>query len=143
MRRLFIPGRLTDTVTLTGSDAHHLGYTLRARVGERVVVVDTAREVAAMEVVGFTADTVMLNLVEKLAAETEAPIRLTLAVCLLKSDKMDFVVQKAVELGAAKVQPLESENCVARYDKKKSETRRERWQRVADEAAKQCGRMRC
>ncbi|MBQ9377326.1 MAG: 16S rRNA (uracil(1498)-N(3))-methyltransferase [Schwartzia sp.] len=140
MRRLFIPGRLTDTVTLTGSDAHHLGYTLRARVGERVVVVDTAREVAAMEVVGFTADTVMLNLVEKLAAETEAPIRLTLAVCLLKSDKMDFVVQKAVELGAAKVQPLESENCVARYDKKKSETRRERWQRVADEAAKQCGR---
>ncbi len=140
VRRLFLPGKLADTVTLTGSDAHHLGYTLRARVGERCVVVDAERAVASMEIVGFTADTVTLRLVERLAADTESPIRLTLAVCLLKSDKMDFVVQKAVELGAAKVQPLESENCVARYDGKKAEMRRERWQRIADEAAKQCGR---
>ena len=140
MRRLFLPGKLADTVTLTGSDAHHLGYTLRARVGERCVVVDAERAVASMEIVGFTADTVTLRLVERLAADTESPIRLTLAVCLLKSDKMDFVVQKAVELGAAKVQPLESENCVARYDGKKAEVRRERWQRIADEAVKQCGR---
>ena len=140
MRRLFLPGKLADTVTLTGSDAHHLGYTLRARVGERCVVVDAERAVASMEIVGFTADTVMLRLVERLAADTESPIRLTLAVCLLKSDKMDFVVQKAVELGAAKVQPLESENCVARYDGKKAEARRERWQRIATEAAKQSGR---
>ena len=140
MRRLFIPGSLADTVTLTGSDAHHLGYTLRARVGERCVVVDAERQIAAMEIVGFTADTVTLRLVERLAADTEPPIRLTLAVCLLKSDKMEFVVQKAVELGAVKVQPLESENCVARYDEKKAAARRERWQRIADEAAKQCGR---
>ena len=140
VRRLFLPGKLADTVTLTGSDAHHLGYTLRARVGERCVVVDAERAVASMEIVGFTADTVTLRLVERLAADTESPIRLTLAVCLLKSDKMEFVVQKAVELGAAKVQPLESENCVARYDGKKAEARRERWQRIADEAAKQCGR---
>lgn len=140
MRRLFIPGQLADTVTLSGSDAHHLGYTLRARVGERCVVVDAERQVASMEITGFTADTVTLRLVERLEADTEPPIRLTLAVCLLKSDKMDFVVQKAVELGASKVQPLESENCVARYDGKKAEARRERWQRIADEAAKQCGR---
>ena len=140
MRRLFLPGRLADTVTLTGSDAHHLGYTLRARVGERCVVVDVERQVASMEITGFTADTVTLRLVERLVADTEPPIRLTLAVCLLKSDKMEFVVQKAVELGAAKVQPVESENCVARYDAKKAGARRERWQRIADEAAKQCGR---
>ena len=109
VRRLFIPGRLDETVTLSGSDAHHLGYTLRARSGERVVVVDAARQVASMEIVSFTSDTVTLRLVERLAADTEPPIRLTLAVCLLKADKMDFVVQKAVELGVAKVQPLESE----------------------------------
>ncbi len=140
MRRLFLPGRLADMVTLSGSDAHHLGYTLRARVGERCVVVDAERQVASMEITGFTTDTVTLRLVERLEADTESPIRLTLAVCLLKSDKMDFIVQKAVELGAAKVQPIESENCVARYDGKKAEARRERWQRIADEAAKQCGR---
>ena len=140
MRRLFIPGKLADTVTLSGNDAHHLGYTLRARVGERCVVVDSDRQIASMEITSFTADTVTLRLVERLEADTEPPIRLTLAVCLLKSDKMEFVVQKAVELGAAKVQPIESENCVARYDGKKAEARRERWQRIADEAAKQCGR---
>lgn len=140
VRRLFIPGSLADTVTLNGNDAHHLGYTLRARVGERYIVVDGERQVASMEITGFTADTVTLRLVERLEADTESPIRLTLAVCLLKSDKMEFVVQKAVELGAAKVQPVESENCVARYDGKKAEARRERWQRIADEAAKQCGR---
>ncbi len=140
VRRLFIPGKLADTVTLSGNDAHHLGYTLRARVGERCVVVDSERQIASMEITGFTADTVTLRLVERLEADTEPPIRLTLAVCLLKSDKMEFVVQKAVELGAAKVQPIESENCVARYDGKKAEARRERWQRIADEAAKQCGR---
>ncbi len=140
MRRLFIPGRLSDTVTLTGNDAHHLGYTLRARVGDRCVVVDEAREIGAMEITGFTADSVTLRLVEKLAADTEPPIRLTLAVCLLKADKMEFVVQKAVELGAAKVQPLESENCVTRLDEKKAAARRDRWQRIAQEAAKQCGR---
>ena len=140
VRRLFIPGKLADTVTLSGNDAHHLGYTLRARVGERCVVVDSERQIASMEITGFTADTVTLRLVERLEADTDSPIRLTLAVCLLKSDKMEFVVQKAVELGAAKVQPIESENCVARYDGKKAEARRERWQRIADEAAKQCGR---
>ena len=140
MRRLFMPGKLADTVTLSGNDAHHLGYTLRARVGERCVVVDSERQIASMEITGFTADTVTLRLVERLEANTEPPIRLTLAVCLLKSDKMEFVVQKAVELGAAKVQPIESENCVARYDGKKAEARRERWRRIADEAAKQCGR---
>ena len=140
VRRLFIPGKLADMVTLSGNDAHHLGYTLRARVGERCVVVDSERQIASMEITGFTADTVTLRLVERLEADTEPPIRLTLAVCLLKSDKMEFVMQKAVELGAAKVQPIESENCVARYDGKKAEARRERWQRIADEAAKQCGR---
>ena len=98
MRRLFIPGKLADTVTLSGNDAHHLGYTLRARVGERCVVVDSERQIASMEITGFTADTVTLRLVERLEADTEPPIRLTLAVCLLKADKMDFVVQKAVEL---------------------------------------------
>ncbi len=140
MRRLFISGKLADTVTLNGSDAHHVGYTLRSRVGERIVVVDEARQVAVMEVTGFTADTVTLRLAERIEADTESPVRLTLAMCLPKSDKMDFIVQKAVELGAVRVRPLESENCVARYDGKKAEARRERWQRIADEAAKQCGR---
>ena len=140
MRRLFLPGELSDTVTLTGSDAHHVGYTLRARRGDRFIVVGAERQTAAMEITAFTKDTVTLRRVAKLDADTEPPIELGLAICLLKGDKLDFAVQKAVELGAAFIQPLRSENCVVRYDAKKAAVREEKWRRVAAEAAKQCGR---
>lgn len=140
MRRLFLPGPILDTVRLTGSDAHHVGYTLRAKVGDILVAVGADRQVAEMEVAVFTKDTVTLCRRAFLAADTEPPVEVGLAVCLLKGEKMDFVVQKAVELGASFLQPLKSENCVVRYDEKKSAARRERWQRVAEEAAKQCGR---
>ncbi len=140
LRRFFLPGELAETVTLTGDDAHHLGFTLRARAGDRVVVVDPAHRVAEMEVSSFTADSVTLRLVRPLEADTESPLRLTLAMCLPKGDKMDFIVQKAVELGAAAIAPLTAANCVVRYDAAKAAARREKWQRVAREAAKQCGR---
>lgn len=140
MRRLFLPGALQETVVLTGSDAHHVGYTLRAKAGDRFVVVGAGREVALMEVVGFSADTVTLHFLQRLAADTEPPLELGLAMCLPKADKMDFIVQKAVELGASYIQPLRSHHCVVRYDEKKAAARREKWQRIAAEAAKQCAR---
>ena len=140
MRRLFIPGKLADTVTLSGGDAHHLGYTLRARVGKRCVVVDSERQIASMEITGFTADTVTLRLVERLEADTEPPIRLTLAVCLLKSDKMEFVVQKAVELGATEIIPVQMRRSVVKLEGAKIAKRTQRWQTIAEAAAKQSRR---
>lgn len=140
MRRLFLSAPISDVVRLTGSDAHHVGYTLRAKVGDRLIVVGADRQVAEMEVVAFTKDTVTLMRRAFLSADTEPPMEVGLAVCLLKGEKMEFVVQKAVELGVAYVQPLRSTHCVVRYDAKKSAARQARWQRVAEEAAKQCGR---
>ena len=140
MRRLFLSAPISDVVRLTGSDAHHVGYTLRAKVGDRLIVVGADRQVAEMEVVAFTKDTVTLMRRAFLSADTEPPMEVGLAVCLLKGEKMEFVVQKAVELGASYVQPLRSTHCVVRYDAKKSAARQARWQRVAEEAAKQCGR---
>ncbi len=140
MRRLFIAGRLADTVTITGADAHHLGHVMRARAGQHCVVVDADRQVAEMEITGFSADTVTLRQVALLDADTEPPIDLVLAMCLPKGDKMDLIVQKAVELGASAIQPLRSANCVVKYDAKKAAARQEKWQRIAGEAAKQCGR---
>lgn len=140
MRRLFIPGILADEVIVTGTDAHHLGYALRSREGDRYIVADKDGKTAVMEITGFTADTVTLKLIEHIEADTESPIALTLAMCLPKADKMEFIVQKAVELGVSSIQPLKSANCVVKYDEKKTEARREKWQRIANEAAKQCGR---
>ena len=140
MRRLFYKGLLADTVEITGSDAHHLMHVMRAKVGQEIILVDDENQVARMEMTGFREDAVTLTLRQRLEADTESPIDLVLAQCLLKSDKMDMVVQKAVELGAVGVIPLRSQNCVVRYDAKKAAARQQRWQKIADEAAKQCGR---
>lgn len=140
MRRLFYKGHLSETIAITGPDAHHLMHVMRAKPGQEVVVVDDAGKVGRMEMVAFSPEAVTLKLREELAADTESPLELILAQCLLKADKMDTVVQKAVELGATGVMPIRSHNCVVRYDAKKAESRRSRWQKIADEAAKQCGR---
>lgn len=140
MRRLFYRGRLEDRIEITGRDAHHLLHVLRAKTGDTIVVVDDENCGARMEITGVSGDALQLLLKEPLQIQSESPAEITLVSCLLKSDKMDFVVQKAVELGAKGIVPLLSANCVVRYDRRKQEDRRERWQRIADEAAKQCGR---
>ena len=140
MRRLFYKGLLADTIEITGSDAHHLMHVMRAKAGQEVTVVDDAGSVARMEMTAFREDAVTLTLKERLAADTESPLKLVLAQCLLKADKMDYVVQKAVELGVTEIIPVKSHNCVVRYDAKKAAARQQRWQKIAEEAAKQCGR---
>ncbi len=142
MRRLFLKGLLEDEVTITGDDAQHLMYAMRAKAGDEVVLVDDTGAVGRMELTGFTADSVTMHLVERLEADTEPPIDLVLAQCLPKGDKLELIIQKAVELGAIAVQPLASRNCVVRYDAKKAAAKQKRWQKIAEEAAKQCGRTR-
>ena len=140
MRRLFYKGLLADTIEITGSDAHHLMHVMRAKAGQEVTVVDDEGSVARMEMTAFREEAVTLVLKERLAANTESPLELVLAQCLLKADKMDYVVQKAVELGVTEIVPVKSHNCVVRYDAKKAAARQQRWQKIAEEAAKQCGR---
>ena len=142
MRRLFYKGILADKIKITGQDAHHLMHVMRAKAGQKVTVVDDEGSVALMEMTAFTAESVELTLKERLEGNTESPLELTLVQCLLKADKMDWVVQKAVELGADRICPVASQNCVVQYDSKKAEQRRQRWQKIADEAAKQCGRTK-
>jgi 16S rRNA (uracil1498-N3)-methyltransferase len=115
-------------------------HVMRAKAGQEVTVVDDEGSVARMEMTAFREDAVTLVLKERLAANTESPLELVLAQCLLKADKMDYVVQKAVELGVTEIVPVKSHNCVVRYDAKKAAARQARWQKIAEEAAKQCGR---
>lgn len=142
MRRLFYKGRLAGNIEITGTDAHHLLHVLRAKAGQQLTVVDDAGQVALMEMTAFTAESVRLHLLEYLDADTESPLGLILVQALLKADKMDFVVQKAVELGVTAILPVECTNCVVRYEARKAAARQQRWQKIAEEAAKQCGRTR-
>lgn len=141
MRRLFLDIPLTDNFTITGDDAKHLLYSMRVRPEQEFTVVDKNGKVAQAKVVACTADTVQMNFLHYIDnADTEPPIDVVLAQCLPKGDKMEYIVQKAVELGVRDIVPVISKYCVVKYDAKKKLQRQQKWQKIADEAAKQCGR---
>ena len=139
MRQVFYPGVLTEAIAITGGDAHHLAHVMRAQIGDVITVVDAAGQAAEMAVTALTRDAVHLRMQRVLPAET-ADREVILVQALLKGEKMDFVVQKAAELGTVCVCPIVTEHVVVRYDAKKVAAKVARWQKIADEAAKQCGR---
>ena len=140
MRRVFLEGEIADTMEVRGADAHHLQRVMRAKLGENLLVADGAGGSAEAEVAGFADGSVQLRLVRRLAEAAESQAEIELFQCLPKGDRMDFIVQKATELGVACIRPVLSQNVVVRYDEKKARARCERWQKIAAAAAKQCGR---
>lgn len=141
MRRLFLDSLIQDEFAITGDDAKHLLYAMRVRLGQKFMVVDTAGKVANTQVISCTKDTVQMKFIDYVEdGDTEPPIEVVLAQCLPKADKMDYIVQKAVELGVNSIAPVVSRHCVVKYDAKKRTLRQQKWQKIADEAAKQCGR---
>lgn len=142
MRRIFIKALLQEELVITGGDAHHLGRVMRAKAGDRILVADDQGKVGEYELTGFTESSVSMRLVQQVEERTESPVEIVLAQCLPKGDKLDLIVQKATELGVNVIVPLASDNCVVRYDGKKAKSKQEKWQKIADEAGKQCGRSR-
>lgn len=141
MRRLFYAGNLAAEIRITGGDAHHLARVMRSQVGDSVVVVGADGRAARMTVTAVAHDDVTLALAEYLEERGADSAEVILVQALLKGEKMDFVVQKAVELGASAVHPVVTEHVVVRYDAKKAAAKAARWQKIAGEAAKQCGRQ--
>ena len=140
MRRLFYAGKLAEEIQITGGDAHHLARVMRAQIGDEIVVADVDRHAARMTITAIDRDAVHLRMVEYVTFEERTRVEVILVQALLKGEKMDFVVQKAVELGATALYPVLTEHVVVRYDVKKAAAKAVRWQKIADEAAKQCGR---
>lgn len=139
MPRFFVAGQPENgLLTLHGENAHHAGRVLRLRSGELVTLCDGKGTDFDCTIESVEKDAVVCRMQSSHPAETEPKQRLTLFMALPKGDKMDFIVQKAVELGVREIVPYLSKNCVSRPDK--TEKKVERWQKIALEAAKQCGR---
>lgn len=141
--RFHFPDRLPagGEVVLPEALAHHALRVLRLRDGEVLVLFDGAGgEVAARLVVrGKTAVAV---LGERSAADRESPLQVVLVQALATGDKMDWIVQKAVELGVAAIQPVQAERSVLRLGGERADKRVAHWQQVAVSACEQCGRNR-
>lgn len=128
-------------VVITGDDAHHLTRVLRLRSGDEIEGVDEGGQVYRIRLESIGNE--VLGLVEEtLDYQQESPVEITLFQGLAKGDKMDFVIQKAVELGVREVVPFTSRFTVVKLEEKKAKSRQARWERIAHEAAKQSGRTR-
>jgi len=129
-----------ETVTITGDDAHHISRSLRMAAGERVTVCDMQKFEYECELTEFLSDRVLAHIIRKDKCDTEPPYYAHVFQALPKGDKLDSVIQKAVECGASELTTFESERCIVRL-KGENETKRvERRQRISLEAAKQSGR---
>lgn len=125
-------------LVLRGENAHHAGRVLRLRAGESVTLCDGKGTDYDCMIEMVEKDAVICRVQDCHPAQTEPKQRITLFMALPKGDKMEFIVQKAVELGVSQIVPYLSQNCVSRPDK--TDKKVERWRKIAVEAAKQCGR---
>lgn len=127
---------------IEGPDWNHAANVLRVRPGEQVLL--SAGEdwdyLCTVREVDRTGQRVLLSVLEENRDIRELPVKISLYQGLPKSDKMELIIQKAVELGAARVIPVETARCVVKLDRKKAESKRSRWQAISESAAKQSGR---
>ena len=121
-------------------DYNHAVRVLRLRKGERIIVSDTDGTDYICSVDETDGECLRLIIEERAESNHELSSKLTLFQCLTKSDKMELIIQKAVELGVSDIVPVLSKNCVLKLDDKKSESKLKRWQLIAENAAKQSKR---
>jgi len=142
MPRFFLsPDKFSDsTVVIDGENARHISRSLRMRAGDVVTLCDGECNEYLCRLDSFTDTQVLASVVEKRFCESEPPYRVTLMQCLPKSDKMEYVIQKSVELGVHRIIPVSSSRCIVKLDKDSAVRKIQRWQKIADDAAGQCGR---
>jgi 16S rRNA (uracil1498-N3)-methyltransferase len=139
MPRFFTNELDENNITLTGSDAHHIGRSLRMRPGEALTVCCCGIDYNC-EIARITEDTVYLDLKEKVRCAAEPDMEVTLFQAVPKLDKLEHIIQKSVELGASRIVPVLTRRCISRPDDKDFAKKLPRLNKIAEEAAKQSGR---
>ena len=129
-----------DFVTIEGSDVNHIKNVLRMKPGEKIRVCTRNGQNYFCSISDITESFVRADILEKEAESTELPCRIYLFQGLPKNDKMEWIIQKTVELGVYEVIPVAMKNCVVKLDEKKAAKKLQRWQAIAESAAKQSKR---
>ena len=142
MQRFFVtPDQVgEDKIRIQGSDVNHMKNVLRMRPGEEVMVSDGNNRQYRCRVEDYPDGEAVLAILEAGLVDTELPSRIYLFQGLPKQEKMELIVQKAVELGVCQVIPVQTRRCVVKLDAKKAAKKVQRWQQITESAAKQAGR---
>ncbi len=144
MPRFFVENDAVENgaVRISGDDSRHIARALRMAVGDEIVVCDRGGNEYLTRLTRIRDEESECEILEVREGVGESPVYITLFMAYPKGDKLETVIQKAVELGAARIVPFESSRCVKRPKADKAERQNARYTRIAEEAAKQCGRAR-
>ena len=130
-----------NSISIIGEDAHHIARSLRMATGEEITVCDMQGNEYSCKITNFNDDKeVIAEILSVQHSENEPEIFVTLYQALPKGDKFDTIIQKAVECGVSKIAPFQSERCIVKIKDDSESKKRDRRQKIATEAAKQCGR---
>lgn len=129
-----------DEIWITGRDVNHIKNVLRMKPGERVRISGKSSNSYFCELAEIGEERIRARIRSEDIRGTELSNRIILFQGLPKSDKMEWIIQKSVELGAAAVVPVAMKNCVVKLDDKRAEAKGKRWQQIAESAAKQSKR---
>ena len=131
--------RQGDVYYITDADFNHIKNVLRMKQGDSFLVSSASKsDLCILDY--FTEDAVIAKITQENYQDTSLPVKLYLFQGLPKSDKMELVIQKAVELGAEGIIPVEMSRCVVKVDDKKKKSKQARWQAISESAAKQSKR---
>ena len=145
MQRFFVEPHQIDEGThqihILGSDVNHISNVLRMKQGEELWISDGGKKEYRCTIEEFSPDEVLLHIIYAQEPDYELQSRIYLFQGLPKADKMELIIQKAVELGVYEVIPVETKRCVVKLDGKKAAKKVGRWKQIAESAAKQSKRM--
>lgn len=129
-----------EEIRITGSDVNHIKNVLRMTNGEELLISDGQGKDYCCIITNLSDDEIVAKITEENAERTELSSKFVLFQGLPKSDKMELIVQKAVELGAYEIVPFKAKRCVVKLDDKKADSKIKRWQSISESAAKQSKR---
>lgn len=137
MQRYFVKEKNGDYLILETSDMHHIKNVMRNRVGDKIeCVYDKKLYICEIEDLASSS----VKIVKFCSDDNESKFDVTVAVALVKEQKMDLILQKLTELGISKIIPVAMERCVVKLDDKKFAKKKERWEKICKEAAEQSKR---
>lgn len=145
MPKFFVTNQYVDNnkIKIIGKDVNHLKNVLRKKIGDQITICDTDSLIDYLcEITEFKGEEITCHILEKLETNSESNIKVTIFQGLPKADKMEFVIQKAVELGSYDITPVEMKRCVVKLTNKDKIKKLQRWQKIAEVASKQSGRNR-
>ena len=130
-----------EKIKIIGQDVKHIKNVLRKKVGNELMICNTSTKKDYLsEIISIEENCIECKIKEQIENKVESNIKVSILQGLPKADKMELIIQKSVELGVYEITPIEMKRCVVKLNEKDKIKKIDRWQKISEVAAKQCGR---